>query len=137
MFQTTSTMKLQSLASAFLIVATTGLLSRDALAQDPTVLDSTHYKVEFENDDVRVIRITYGPGEKSVMHDHPASVYVFLTDGMVQMTLPDGTTEDLEFKAGATGPSPAVMHQPKNTRDAPFELIQIELKTKVEMPDDR
>ena len=121
-------MKLQSLASAFLIVATTGLLSHDALAQDPTVVDSTHYKVEFENDDVRVIRITYGPGEKSVMHDHPASVYVFLTDGMVQMTLPDGTTEDLEFKAGATGPSPAVMHQPKNTRDAPFELIQIELK---------
>ena len=93
-------MKLQSLASAFLIIATTGLLSHDALAQDATVVDSTHYKVEFENDDVRVIRITYGPGEKSVMHEHPANVGVFLTDGSGQFTLPDGTTDDFDVKAG-------------------------------------
>jgi hypothetical protein len=26
--------------------------------------------VEFENDQVRVLRITYGPHEKSVMHAH-------------------------------------------------------------------
>jgi len=47
---------------------------------DPITVDPKHYNVEFENDQVRIVRITYGPGEKSVMHGHPSSVLVFLTD---------------------------------------------------------
>ncbi len=129
-------MKLQYLASAFLIIATLGLLSHGALAQDPTVVDTTHYKVEFENDDVRVLRITYGPGEKSVMHEHPGSVVIFLTDGSGRFTMPDSTTEDFDFKAGDAGPNPATLHQPENTGDAPFELILVELKTKAEAADE-
>jgi quercetin dioxygenase-like cupin family protein len=37
-------------------------------ADDPVRVDSKHYKVEFENDRVRVVRISYAPGERSVMH---------------------------------------------------------------------
>jgi hypothetical protein len=44
---------------------------------DPVKVDPKHYTVEFENDKVRVLRIKYGPGEKSVMHAHPALVAVF------------------------------------------------------------
>jgi len=33
---------------------------------DPVKVDPKHYKVEMENDRVRVLRITYGPQEKSV-----------------------------------------------------------------------
>ena len=51
-----------------------------ALAQDPVVVDSAHYKLKFENEHVRVLRITYGPNEESVMHYHPAGVAVFLVD---------------------------------------------------------
>jgi len=40
-------------------------------AQDAVKVDGKHYKVMFENDQVRVLHITYGPGEKSVMHEHP------------------------------------------------------------------
>ena len=43
---------------------------------DPTVVDSKHYSVELENEQVRVLRISYGPGENSVMHSHPAAVAV-------------------------------------------------------------
>jgi len=49
-------------------------------SEDPVKTDPRHYKVEFENDRARVVRIQYGPGEKSVMHSHPESVAVFLTD---------------------------------------------------------
>jgi len=35
-----------------------GFFTQTALAQDATKVDSTHYKVEFENDQVRVLRIT-------------------------------------------------------------------------------
>jgi quercetin dioxygenase-like cupin family protein len=71
-----------------------------AMAQDPVKVDAKHYKVEFENDQVRVLRITYGPHEKSVMHAHPASVAVFLSDGSVKFTLPDGKTISGDVKAG-------------------------------------
>ena len=67
-----------------------------AAAQDPTEVDSDHYQVVFENDDVRVVRITYGAGDKSVMHHHPDSVAVFLTDQKVQFTMPDDTTQLVE-----------------------------------------
>ena len=59
-------------------------------AADPVNVDSKHYKVEFENDRVRVLRVNYAAHEKSVMHGHPASVAVFLTSNLVKFYLPDG-----------------------------------------------
>jgi quercetin dioxygenase-like cupin family protein len=99
-------------------------------AQDPVKVDPKHYKVEFENDQVRVLRITYGPGEKSVMHEHPANVAVFLTDGQGKFTLPDGTTKDVTFKAGTAQWDTGGKHLPENTGDKGFELIVVEQKGK-------
>jgi len=101
-----------------------------ALAQDAVKVDSKHYKVEFENDRVRVIRITYGPHEKSVMHDHPANVAVFLTDGHAKFTLPDGKTQDAPVKAGVVEWDAGGKHLPENIGDKPFELVLVELKGK-------
>ena len=101
-----------------------------ARAQDPVKVDAKHYKVEFENDRVRVLRITYGPHEKSVMHHHPANVAVFLTDGQSRFTMPDGKTQDAPVKAGSVQWSEAGEHLPENVGDKPFELILVELKGK-------
>jgi quercetin dioxygenase-like cupin family protein len=101
-----------------------------AQAQDPVKVDPKHYKVEFENDQVRVLRITYGPHEKSVMHFHPGAVAVFLSDGQSKFTFPDGKTQDAPVKAGTTMWTPAGNHLPENTGDKPFELILVETKTK-------
>jgi quercetin dioxygenase-like cupin family protein len=100
-----------------------------ALAQDPVTVDSAHYKVQFQNDHVRVLRITYGPNDKSVMHYHPAGVVVFLTDARGQHTLPNGETVQVEGKAGQTGWAVAGSHIGQNLSNRPFELILIELKT--------
>jgi len=54
--------------------------AQPAFERDPVKLDAKHYKVELENDRVRVVRIRYAGHEKSVMHGHPASVAVFLAD---------------------------------------------------------
>jgi quercetin dioxygenase-like cupin family protein len=99
-----------------------------ALAQDPVTVDPAHYKLEFENDDVRVLRITYGPNEESVMHYHPAGVVAFLTDGHTQFTLPDGQTVETEGKAGEVIWTEAGPHLPKNLRGQPFEVILVEMK---------
>ncbi len=97
-------------------------------AADATVVDPDRYTVEFENDAVRILRITYGAGEESVMHYHPDSVAVFLTDIEAKMTLPDGSIEDIAAAAGDAVFSPAGAHQPKNVSDSDWEIVEVELK---------
>jgi quercetin dioxygenase-like cupin family protein len=99
-------------------------------SQVPTIryTDPRHYKVEFKNDRVRVVRIQYGPGEKSVMHSHPKSVTVFLTDAHAKFTCPDGRSEDIEANAGSVLHMDAFSHLPESLSSKPFEVIQIELK---------
>jgi quercetin dioxygenase-like cupin family protein len=101
-----------------------------ALAQDAVKVDPKHYKVEFENAQVRVLRVTYGPHEKSVMHGHPANVAVFLTDADGKFTLPDGKTVTNVMKAGTVQWDAGGKHLPENVGDKPFELILVELKGK-------
>lgn len=101
-----------------------------ALAQDPVKVDSKHYKVEFENSQVRVLRIKYGPHEKSVMHRHPNAIAIFVTDATGKFMFPNGTTQEFTSKAGQTQWTPAGLHLPENTSDQPFEVILVELKTK-------
>jgi quercetin dioxygenase-like cupin family protein len=118
-------------AAGIAILGSAGLLAGAAAsAQDAVQVDAKHYKVEFENDQVRVLRVSYGPHEKSVMHKHPATVAVFLSDGQAKFTMPDGKTRDAPVKAGAVqwdGPS---THLPENVGDKPFEVIVVELKNK-------
>lgn len=112
----------------WMLLALMSIAAGRALAQDPVEVDSAHYKVEFENDQVRVLRITYGPNEKSVMHDHPEGVAVYLSDLKGQFTLPDGQTIEEEGKAGEAVWTDAGPHLPQNITDQPFELILVELK---------
>src|SRR5918911_773787 len=76
-------------------------------AQDAAKVDPKHYSVVSENDQVRILKVHYGPHEKSVMHSHPNAVAVFLTDANGKFTFPDGKTQDLTRKAGDVLYTPA------------------------------
>ena len=95
---------------------------------DSVTADPKHYTVESEDKHIRVVRIRYGPHEKSVMHSHPALVAVFLTDSNFKFTYTDGKTEDTLAKAGDILTHEAFEHLPENMSDKPFEAIAIELK---------
>ena len=99
-----------------------------AAQPDPVSVDPQHYTIELENERVRVLRIRYGPRERSEMHSHPDSVAVFLTDANGRFTFPDGSTEDISASAGQVVSLPAETHLPENLGDEPFEVLQIELK---------
>ena len=99
-----------------------------AFAQDPVKVDAKHYKVMIDNDQVRVLKIHYGAKEKSVMHEHPATVVVFLTDSKVKFTLPDGSTVDGGGKAGDAQFADAGKHLPQNVGSAALEGVLVELK---------
>lgn len=106
------------------------IFSTFSFAQDAVKVDPNHYKVEFENDQVRILRISVEPGEKTAMHSHPDGVVVFLNDGNGRFTFPDGKTKENKFKTGQVFWSPAVTHQGENIGKKPFEVIQIEFKKK-------
>src|SRR5690349_6600011 len=99
-------------------------------AQDPVKVDAKHYKVAFENDQVRVLRIHYGLHEKSVMHDHPDAVAVFITGGNARFNNPDGTTMPSDASAGDVRFTPAGKHLPENVGTKPFDVVLVELKGK-------
>jgi quercetin dioxygenase-like cupin family protein len=99
-----------------------------ASAQDAVKVDAKHYTVVSENDQVRILKVHYGPHEKSVMHSHPNSVAVPLTDSTAQFTLPDGKKQTMTMKAGEALFTPAGTHLPENTEDKGMDLILVELK---------
>lgn len=99
-----------------------------AKAQDPVQVDPKNWKVEFENDQVRVLRVKIDPHGKLGMHEHPANLLITLTDGRVKDVFPDGKTAEREFKAGQATWRPAVKHANENLTDKPTESILVELK---------
>ena len=112
------------------LVAIVCLATFTAKAQDPVKVDPKHYKVEFENDQVRVLRATYGPHYKGVMHEHPASVLIALTDSHTKEIFPDGKEADRQLKAGEVRWRDVLKHASENLGDKPTESIVVELKGK-------
>jgi len=98
------------------------------MAKDAVKVDSGHYKVEVNNKRVRAVRVHYGPREKSVMHGHPATVGVFLTDAHFRFTYPNGKSEEITAKAGDVMWFAPHEHLPENLGDNPFEAVIVELK---------
>jgi hypothetical protein len=96
---------------------------------DPVKLDPKHYKVEFENDRVRVLRVNYGPAEKSVMHSHPDGIGLFLTTQHSRFAFPTGRSTENHFTAGEVKWLPGGIHLPENLGDQPLEVVLVELKT--------
>ena len=112
-----------------LLLAVFGMLAASvAWAQDPVKVDPKHYKVESENEKVRILHIHYGPHEKSVMHSHPNAVVVYLSDGDIRMHTPDGKAQDTHGKTGQALYTPAGTHLPENTGDKPFDAVLVEFK---------
>jgi len=119
------------------LIVALGIASSALMAQrgtptfpDAVTADPNHYSVSFENELVRVLRVRYGPGEKSVMHSHPANCSVFLTDQTFNFTITDGTTEPASVRAGQLGCGDGNVHLPENIRPDAAELIMFEFKNR-------
>ena len=117
------------------IVCTVGMslasLTSLATAQSDVEADPSHHRQLFENDKVRVVRVTFGPREKAAaMFDAKEVVIVSLTGGAQRLYFPDGTFADPPpSAAGAAFFAPAGRIQPENLRNARLEFIVVEPKT--------
>jgi quercetin dioxygenase-like cupin family protein len=104
------------------------LLASSVFAQDASKVEPKHYHVAFENEQVRVIDMHYGPHEKSGMHEHPAGVAVYITAGHFRFTDETGKVIEAEAKAGEARWFPAFKHKVENLSDKPFDGVYIEIK---------
>jgi len=83
---------------------------------DPTVVDAKHYKVEFENEQVRVLRVHYDAHDKGVEHEHILNrVVLYLND-------------QTAAKADEVRMAGAGTHTEENKGDQPADRIAVELK---------
>ena len=99
-----------------------------AVGQDPTKVEPKHYKVDFENEQVRVVSVTYGPHEKSALHDHPGGVSVSITEAHLRFTDENGRIREVFSKAGEARWYPPFKHRVENLGDTTYHGVYIELK---------
>ena len=83
---------------------------------DPTVVDTRHYKIDFENDRVRVLRVHYDARDTGAQHEHILNrVVVYLNDQ------PGAKADEVRMSGAAT-------HTEQNASDQPADRIAIEIK---------
>ena len=91
-----------------------GLVAASKL--DPAAVDGAHYKVELENEHVRVLRVHYGPHEKGATHEHLLNrVVLYLNDQ------PNAKADEVRAAGAAT-------HAEENNSDQPADRIAVEIK---------
>lgn len=83
---------------------------------DPVAVDPQHYKVEFENEFVRVLRVHFGPGENGATHEHILNRVVFYVNDQ-----PNAKADDVRMSGAAT-------HAEVNDSARPADRIAVEIK---------
>ncbi len=101
--------------------------ARPVGSSDPVVADPKHHRVEFENEQIRVIREHYRPGEHIVMHGHPDNVQILLTDMKAELTSRGGKATTIAGKAGEVSWRPATQHSGRILEEG-LDQIVIEMK---------
>jgi quercetin dioxygenase-like cupin family protein len=97
----------------------------DAVTASPDV-----HKVIAENDSVRVVATTLKPGQRDMMHSHPA-IGIYILSGCEKMRVhsADGTSHDWGAKSGTAGANVSVTsHSIENIGDTECRQIYFEPK---------
>jgi beta-alanine degradation protein BauB len=115
--------RLPLLAILCCLFCMSGLSAQDAEKATPKVV-----KLKLENERVRVLEALSNPGDKEMMHSHPANIVYVIEGGKLRITTSDGKTTEVEFKAGDTLWREPVTHAAENIGTTRFHAIIVELK---------
>ena len=91
-------------------------------SMDPLVVSPAAHTLAFENDQIRVLKASFDPGEESPMHSHPDTVGYILSGGKLDFTTADGAVEHRESVTGQAMFRPATSHSVKNVGDTLVEV---------------
>jgi len=104
------------------------LKGKDALEADPK-----HYRLDLENDHMRVLRLTLKADEVAPVHDDRDALFVCLAVGSdkachIRLTRPGGRSQDIHMQAGESRWIYADTRSEKNVGPQPLEMLVIEPK---------
>ena len=113
------------------------LFTAQGFAQDPLKTLPQNYKLQFENDWVKVTRVHYGPHEKLPAHGHTqtGSAYVYLNDSgpvvFKHIGLEYGAVTRPATKAGSFRLYRGLteIHEVENLSELSSEFLRVEFKT--------
>jgi len=87
------------------------------------------YEVLLENETVKVMKVSFAPGQEDNMHDHYPFTFHLLDGGKAQVTMPDGKVNEREIPSGFIGHNgTGVRHKVKNIGSNEINIILIEHK---------
>ena len=98
----------------------------DAPAVDGCAVGPQHCKILKEDSKFRVVDYTAKKGDKVAMHSHPAHVIYVIEGGKTKFTMPDGTSKEIDAKAGEAMINPATTHSSDHLTD--IHVVIVEMK---------
>ena len=99
-----------------------------ALAQDPVKAAPEAFKERLNNSEVRVLEYSSKPGQKEALHSHPPIILYIIQGGKFKSTAQDGTSKEVEYKAGDIQWREAVTHTGENIGTTELKALLIEVK---------
>jgi|GEM_PF-34818 len=119
------------------LAMTFSLMAAGAFAEDALVVAPQAYKLQSENEWVKVVRVRYAPHERIPAHDHnpTAAACVYLNDGgpvvFNHLDQEYGAVTRAATKAGSFRISFGIqeLHEVVNTSPLPSEFLRVEFKT--------
>ena len=106
--------------------------SPSALAQSAPhsfVASPEIYKVIAENEQLRIVAVSWAPGQRDEQHSHPEAGVYYLTDCYMRGYGPDGKSREGQRKAGtASVNKPVPSHSVENIGHSECRLIMFERK---------
>jgi beta-alanine degradation protein BauB len=112
-------------ATALALCTLAGLALAEDL--DPLKVGGKMYRLLLENERVRIMEVTFEPGEKIGMHIHPDHAVYFVEGGTLMVTS-NGATSELAAKTGDAGWLPAQSHSAENVGKTRVRILVTELK---------
>jgi len=98
-------------------------------ARDPRVVDPAHFKVEIDNNQVRVLRLHLGRGEKTPLYEERLErLLVPLTEARLKTGTASGAVETTEYRPGEVQWLMPGTQNDENAGEAPYEAILVEFK---------
>lgn len=94
---------------------------------DPLTAAANVYKFINENNQMRVLGVTFKPGDTAKMHHHPQHMAYVLKGGKLKL-LSGGKTQELDLKEGSAVFLGEQNHEATNVGDTIIDLIVVELK---------
>lgn len=102
---------------------------REARAQDPLEVAPELYKLDFENEHVRVMEVHFKPGDKIAPHSHPDHFVYVLEAGKLKISHPNEVEpQEVELTAGQVVWVNAESHWAENIGTTNIRLLVVELK---------